>query len=278
LGQRGSAGQLHRLWQLLLKGHDEVRTAPDPLVAAQMALLRVLHAAEMPDPGKLAEADRGACRRGSAVPAAGMALVAPAAPRRQPPRPAMDWARWSIRSMQAGQLRVAQMMRDWVRVIELAPERLVYQQADIFPMIPRPNARGAVQGDRQALAVSSAERARASHPCASAPSRPRAEARASAPTRWSRRAFAAFPGCRADRHPRQGAARSIAPLELRSPPMKSMEEMMGRAEGGRDHPEADERMQVKLDSIEVEGTAGGGLVKIRASAKGRILGVRSTTA
>ena len=32
-------------------------------------------------------------------------------------------------------------------------------------------------------------------------------------------------------------------------------------------------MQVKLDSIEVEGTAGGGLVKVRASAKGRILGV-----
>jgi DNA-binding YbaB/EbfC family protein len=31
--------------------------------------------------------------------------------------------------------------------------------------------------------------------------------------------------------------------------------------------------QVKLDSIEVEGTAGGGLVKIRATAKGRILSV-----
>jgi DNA polymerase-3 subunit gamma/tau len=47
------AGQLHRLWQLLLKGHDEVRTAPDPLVAAQMSLLRALHAAGMPDPGGL---------------------------------------------------------------------------------------------------------------------------------------------------------------------------------------------------------------------------------
>lgn len=32
-------------------------------------------------------------------------------------------------------------------------------------------------------------------------------------------------------------------------------------------------MQVKLDSIEVEGAAGGGLVKVRATAKGRILGV-----
>ena len=32
------AAQLHRLWQLLMKGHDEVRVAPDPLAAAQMAL------------------------------------------------------------------------------------------------------------------------------------------------------------------------------------------------------------------------------------------------
>lgn len=31
--------------------------------------------------------------------------------------------------------------------------------------------------------------------------------------------------------------------------------------------------QAALDSIEVEGVAGGGLVKVRASAKGRIIGV-----
>lgn len=31
--------------------------------------------------------------------------------------------------------------------------------------------------------------------------------------------------------------------------------------------------QAKLDSIEVEGGSGGGLVKVRATAKGRILGV-----
>lgn len=31
--------------------------------------------------------------------------------------------------------------------------------------------------------------------------------------------------------------------------------------------------QAKLDSVEVEGVSGGGLVKVRATAKGRILGV-----
>ena len=70
---RLSAGQVHRLWQLLLKGHEEVRGAPDPLVAAQMALLRVLHAADLPDPGTLAEAARrdGGERRGRAGNGAG---------------------------------------------------------------------------------------------------------------------------------------------------------------------------------------------------------------
>ncbi len=45
---------LHRLWQLLLKGHDEVSRAAMPMEAAEMALLRVIHAASLPDPGDLA--------------------------------------------------------------------------------------------------------------------------------------------------------------------------------------------------------------------------------
>ena len=53
--QAMTPGELHRLWQLLLKGYDEVREAPDPLAAARMALLRTLHAASLPDPGKIAK-------------------------------------------------------------------------------------------------------------------------------------------------------------------------------------------------------------------------------
>jgi nucleoid-associated protein EbfC len=34
-----------------------------------------------------------------------------------------------------------------------------------------------------------------------------------------------------------------------------------------------EKAQASLDGIEVEGASGGGLVKVRASAKGRIIGV-----
>jgi DNA polymerase-3 subunit gamma/tau len=50
---RLSFQQLHRLWQLLLKGHDEAVRSALPLEAAEMALLRIVHAAELPDPAEL---------------------------------------------------------------------------------------------------------------------------------------------------------------------------------------------------------------------------------
>ncbi|MBW4329504.1 DNA polymerase III subunit gamma/tau [Stakelama sp. CBK3Z-3] len=45
---------LHRLWQMLLKGHEEVARAAMPIEACEMALLRIVHAASLPDPGDLA--------------------------------------------------------------------------------------------------------------------------------------------------------------------------------------------------------------------------------
>jgi DNA polymerase-3 subunit gamma/tau len=60
---------VHRLWQLLLKGLGEVHQAPLPLEAAEMALLRVIHASELPDPGQLAARLAGG---GGAVVAAGL--------------------------------------------------------------------------------------------------------------------------------------------------------------------------------------------------------------
>ncbi len=56
--------------------------------------------------------------------------------------------------------------------------------------------------------------------------------------------------------------------------MESMEEMMKAAQQAAENIQKQmTETQVKLDSVEVEGTSGGGLVKIRATAKGRILGV-----
>ncbi|WP_338445729.1 YbaB/EbfC family nucleoid-associated protein [Pelagerythrobacter marensis] len=56
--------------------------------------------------------------------------------------------------------------------------------------------------------------------------------------------------------------------------MQSMEEMIQAAQKAAEQIQTQMgEMQAKLDAIEVEGAAGGGLVKVRASAKGRILRV-----
>lgn len=56
--------------------------------------------------------------------------------------------------------------------------------------------------------------------------------------------------------------------------MKSMEEMLQAAQKAAETIQQQMgEAQAKLDQMEVEGVAGGGLVKIRATAKGRILSV-----
>lgn len=139
--QKLSAGQLHRLWQLLLKGHDEVRSAPDPLVAARMALLRVMHASDLPDPGSLVKKLEQTIASG--------AFVAPttgATPdvTGTAPTAAQDWSALVEMVDHSGQLRVAQVMRDWVRVISLAPGELIYALAPGFSGDPGPEMRDAL--------------------------------------------------------------------------------------------------------------------------------------
>jgi len=53
MAQKLGWGTIHRLWQMLLKGLQDVEIAPDPREAAEMALLRLIHAADMPDPAAL---------------------------------------------------------------------------------------------------------------------------------------------------------------------------------------------------------------------------------
>jgi DNA polymerase-3 subunit gamma/tau len=50
VGAAVSAGTLSRIWQMLLKGHDEVRRAPDAAAAVDMALIRLAYAADLPGP------------------------------------------------------------------------------------------------------------------------------------------------------------------------------------------------------------------------------------
>ena len=50
LAESLSMGQITRAWQILLRAHEDVRMAPDPLAAAEMALLRLAVAADLPPP------------------------------------------------------------------------------------------------------------------------------------------------------------------------------------------------------------------------------------
>ncbi|WP_054529499.1 DNA polymerase III subunit gamma/tau [Erythrobacter sp. SG61-1L] len=132
-----SAGQLHRLWQLLLKGHDEVRQAPDPLVAAQMALLRVMHAADMPDPGTLAKKleDMAASGAFAGAPASSGTSGGEGAPQARVVVPAVNWADLVDRvehSGLPGHMTLANKMKLQVRVADIAPGKLVYSLAPPF--------------------------------------------------------------------------------------------------------------------------------------------------
>ncbi|ABD25801.1 DNA polymerase III, subunits gamma and tau [Novosphingobium aromaticivorans DSM 12444] len=145
-----SAGQLHRLWQLLLKGYEEVKTAPDPLVAAQMALLRVMHAAEMPDPGGLVrKLEELASRPAVAAPTAGGdgAASAPSAQGQvhadAGPAASVDWESL-VEQVEHVSPLVGSTMRLAVRLVDLKPGLLRYQLAPGLPGDPAPDIRRAL--------------------------------------------------------------------------------------------------------------------------------------
>lgn len=50
LGSVLAASIMSRLWQMLLKTHDEVRISPDQKAAVEMALIRMAHAVDLPGP------------------------------------------------------------------------------------------------------------------------------------------------------------------------------------------------------------------------------------
>ncbi|WP_374614762.1 DNA polymerase III subunit gamma/tau [Sphingorhabdus sp.] len=123
---RLSFPMLHRLWQLLLKGHDEVRQASLPLECCDMALLRVLHGAAMPDPGELARM----LQQGPTPAAASNPTPAPQAPQSSPAMASSypaDFKSLVEALDQGGHPNVAATLHDVVRLVRYAPPRLEFQ-------------------------------------------------------------------------------------------------------------------------------------------------------
>ncbi|RJG56601.1 DNA polymerase III subunit gamma/tau [Sphingobium terrigena] len=124
---------LHRLWQLLLKGHDEVAGAVLPIESCEMALLRVMHAATMPDPGELARL----LREGGPVVAAPSGAVAAASAPASAAGPAAKLpatfedlieALW-----QKGKGQLAQELHDCVGLVRYAPPEIDYRATPQLP-------------------------------------------------------------------------------------------------------------------------------------------------
>ena len=58
IGAAVSGPSLSRLWQMLLRAYDEVRRAPDPPAAVEMALIRLCYASDLPGPEEALKALR----------------------------------------------------------------------------------------------------------------------------------------------------------------------------------------------------------------------------
>ena len=126
---------LHRLWQLVLRGHDEVARAALPIEAAEMALLRVVHASTLPDPGELARqlasgATAAIATPATAAPAAPSSLPAAAPAQAGMPR---DFAGLVALIEGSGQHAIAASLNHRASVVRYAPPELVLSSARPLP-------------------------------------------------------------------------------------------------------------------------------------------------
>jgi DNA polymerase-3 subunit gamma/tau len=120
LAEQLSWGSLHRLWQLLLKGLEDVRIAPDPHEAATMAMLRLIHAADMPDPSALA-AMLGGGASSTATPKAPTSTASPGAKASLP----TDYPSLVEAIEKQGKQLLGVQLRDHVGLVNFAPGELI---------------------------------------------------------------------------------------------------------------------------------------------------------
>jgi DNA polymerase-3 subunit gamma/tau len=132
MAQSLSWGSIHRLWQMLLKGLQDVEIAPDPREAAEMALLRLIHSADMPDPAVLMARLSG---EGTAT----ATLSAPAAKSSgATARIPADFAALIKAVEQSGKHLLAQQLHDQVGLVRYAPpELLLRPMRPLGPNWPR---------------------------------------------------------------------------------------------------------------------------------------------
>jgi DNA polymerase-3 subunit gamma/tau len=139
MAERLSISVLARTWQMLLKGLDELQSAPSPLLAAEMLLVRLAYVADLPPPSELARLLEGSGATAGAPVAAAMpaerlapaedAIVAPGLaepPPAEAPIPAQPqtFAEAVDLFRRHDQLRLHSWLHDHVRVVRFKPGQI----------------------------------------------------------------------------------------------------------------------------------------------------------
>lgn len=143
LGAAISAGTLSRTWQMLLKALDEVRRAPNPADAVEMAIVRLAYAADLPGPeealkaiqsgGTLPGGGSGGPRGGGG--GGGASAMLAARPMAQPALP--DPQTFEAVVALIGEKREITLQMDverYVRPVSFKPGAIVYEPAQGSPV------------------------------------------------------------------------------------------------------------------------------------------------
>jgi DNA polymerase-3 subunit gamma/tau len=143
LGAVISAGTLARVWQMLLRALDEVRRAPNPADAVEMAIVRLAYAADLPGPEEALKALRdGEPMPGGAAPRGPSGGGGGGASAQLAPRPAAAPSLPDPQSFEAvvaliGEKREVGLQMDvqrYVRPVAFKPGAITYESLDGAPI------------------------------------------------------------------------------------------------------------------------------------------------
>ena len=122
--------RLGRAWQMLLKGHGEVTSAPQPGAAAEMLVIRLAHLANMPTPGEIVRK---------------LADPEPAAPQQPAPQQPAPETPAADTSMDISIDRPADPPPAMMAAGHDEPSAAIPPQPETAPPVAAPEARAAVQ-------------------------------------------------------------------------------------------------------------------------------------
>ena len=310
--RRLSMGALTRAWQILLKGFDDVNDLPRPLASAEMALIRLAYASDLPTPEealrKLAETTDYAPRHAPPLPPAGVGpregASAAGGPERGPAQNAPEPAKPPASAVRLARFEdvvaLARARRD-IQLVQ-ALERDVrldrFEQGSIAFSLVEGASPGLAQmlakrlqewtGERWMVALAPGSTAPTLREIQSAREAERTTDAAAHPV--VRKVLERFKGARivevrapeaaaAPAHPRpRRTTTSATPIPNRSTTIfergEAAMDIMGMMKKAQEVQAKLQEAQEELGRVEVEGASGGGMVRIAMTAKGEIRGIQ----